>query len=297
MAVTARDPRSACRLSCGGMAIQMAGGDALRVLMVRSGELCRAWIPGFEIVADGPRRRLPVLCRVVLGHRRVPRAAFTARPPTLRIEGDVSLLGPEALADLSLSLFARFLQKRDGFLVDGSAALVRGKVVVLTSPSGAERSAAALQLAGRGHEILATNRCLLSKGMKLLAGTNAFQPEPRTGSECPASLHGTGRPIGAPFPGKPPTVCRVLHLHLGESTSEPREIDRPTRKLVMSSNVVSRLTARPAVIAPWGLFLPLVTPARDVRRRHEAILNMAALPQASLYCRPADLEVMLEKIL
>jgi len=297
MAVTARDPGAACRLSCGGMAIPVDGGDAVRSLMVQSGELCRAWIPGCEIVADDPRRRLPVLCRIVLVHRRVPRAAFTARPTTLRIEGDVSLLGPEAFAELSLALFARFLQKRDGFLVDGSAVRLHGKVVVLTSPSGTERSAAALRLARQGHEILATNRCLLGKDMKLLAGTTAFPPEPQTGRECPAVLPETGRPISVPFRGKPPTVSRVLHLHLGESTSAPREIDRPTRKLVMSSNVVSRLAARPAVVAPWGLFLPLVTPACDVRRRHEAILNMAALPQASLYCRPADLEVMLEKIL
>jgi hypothetical protein len=89
----------------------------------------------------------------------------------------------------------------------------------------------------------------------------------------------------------------VVHLCLGESTSAPREIDRPKRKLVMSSNVISRLAARPAVVAPWGLFLPQVTLARDVRSRHEAILNMAGLRQATLFCRPEDLEVLLEKIL
>ena len=296
MDMTARDAGADWILSCGGMAIRVAGGDTVRGLMARAAEHCQAWIPGFRSADRGPRRRLSALCRIVLSQRRAPRATFTARPPTLRIEGDVSLLDPETFAEMLLLLFARLLQRRDCFLIDGSAVRIHGEVVLLAGPAGAGRSAAALQLALQGHEILATDRCLVSKDMKLLDGTTAFRLEPRMTHKYPALLTGTAPPIIAPCRGKPPSIGLVVHLCLGESASASREIDRPKRKLVMSSNVISRLAGRPAVVAPWGLFLPQVTLARDVRSRHEAILNMAGLRQAVLFCRPEDLEVLLAKI-
>jgi len=296
MALIARYPGAACIFTCGGMAVSVAGDDAVRALIQRSRPWNEAWIPGCVTVGKSPGRRVHLVCRIEPGRSHLPRAAFTARPPALCINGDVSLLTPEAFAELMLSLFARFLQRRGSFLVDGSVVRLRGEVVMLTSPAGADRSAAALQLARQGHEILATNRSLLSKDMRLLAGTTAFHAGKQGGRKLQASLTADGPPVIMPLSRKYPAISRIVHLHLEESTSAPREIDRPKRKLVMSSNVVSRLAAGPAVVAPWGLFLPLVTTALDVRRRHEAILNMAGLPQASLYCRPEDLEVMLEKI-
>jgi len=246
---------------CGPLSIQVPGGSC-------SAAACADSIPGFRVqrVPD------PSPCgRLILRSHSRSRAAFQARSSTLLLQGDLSLLDGAALAGALEWQFAQIAQRRNCFLVDCSAVEFHGELILIASPGQAERRAAAVQLGSEGHALCSDGRCLLDAELRFLAGTGGYV-----------------------FPVKP-EVVRLVHLRLVETVS-PGKALRERRKLVMSSNVISHLPCRPAVIEPWQT---LVAPSRlpgDRRNREVAILRLAGVPQYTLYTQAAALGAELRRI-